>query len=312
MQSFNTFFRELHLVEESIREEYLAEQYDVLLEKLITFGGQAYPKFGNIVIMAGGAGSGKGFVKDNLVGLEGKVFDVDELKTLASKTPAIRKKVKAEFGVDLEKLAGDLKNPDNVAKLHEIIGDAMNLPDKRMQAFYTSVLTAADDRKPNIIFDVTLKDLRKLQNLTRQVSNIGYEKENIHVVWVVNDIEVAKAQNAKRDRTVPVEILVNTHRGASQTMLDIINMGKGLTKYMDGDIVFAFNKVGVDSEIQKGTGAGKKIGMKGDTKGGMAITAANYFYVKRKGKPVTPQEKLSKDLRAKIQSYVPKNASWID
>ena len=298
MQSFENFFKEQLAVEETIREEYVSEQYDILLEKLITFGGKAYPKFGNIVIMAGGAGSGKGFVKDKLVGLEGRVFDVDELKTLASKTPVIRKRVKDEFGVDLEKLAGDLKNPENVAKLHEIIGDAMNLPDRRMQSFYRSILTASNDRKPNIIFDVTLKDLRKLQNITRQVGSIGYAKENVHIVWVVNDIEVAKAQNAKRARQVPVEILVNTHRGASQTMGDILNLGKGLAKYMDGDIVFAFNKVGVDSSIQKGSG------------GGMAVKDANYFYVKRKGKAPTPVASLEKDLRAKITSYVPKGVEW--
>lgn len=303
MLSFENFLKESKpepLVDPVIREEYLQEQYEVLLEKLITFGGQAYPKFGNIVIMAGGAGSGKGFVKDKLVGIEGRVFDVDELKTLASKAPGIRKRVKDEFGVDLENLAANLKTPENVAKLHEIIGDALNLPDKKMQAFYGSVLSAADDRKPNIIFDVTLKDLRKLEKLTRQVSSIGYDKKNIHIVWVVNDIEVAKKQNAERDRTVPVEILVNTHRGASQTMLDIINMGKTLKKYMDGDIVFAFNKIGVDSEIAK------------SGKGGMAVTDANYFYVKRQGKEVTPQEKLAKDLKMKIQSYVPKNVDWTD
>jgi hypothetical protein len=70
MQSFNSFLKE---------EAYLAEESQELLEKLITFGGQAYPKFGNIIIMAGGAGSGKGFVLGTLVGAEGKVFDVDEL-----------------------------------------------------------------------------------------------------------------------------------------------------------------------------------------------------------------------------------------
>jgi hypothetical protein len=108
---------------DSIREEYIESQYDELMEALITFGGQAYPKFGNVVIMAGGAGSGKGFVKDKLVGIEGKVFDVDELKTLAAKTPIIRRRAKAEFGVDLEKLAKNLKIDKNVAKLHEIIVD---------------------------------------------------------------------------------------------------------------------------------------------------------------------------------------------
>ena len=300
MLSFDNFLKESRIVDNELREAYIAEQYDILLEKLITFGGQAYPKFGNIVIMAGGAGSGKGFVKDKLVGIEGKVFDVDELKTLAAKTPAIRKKVQAEFGVDLGNLAANLKNPENVARLHEIIGDALGLPDKKMQTFYTSVLAAADDRKPNIIFDVTLKDLRKLEKLTRQVAAIGYDKKNIHIVWVVNDIEVAIDQNAKRDRTVPVEILVNTHRGASQTMLDIINMGKSLKKYMDGDIVFAFNKIGVDSQIAKGKG------------GGMAVVDANNIYVKRKGQDVTPQAKLGRDLKAKIQSYVPKNVDWTD
>ena len=281
-------------------KNYLAEEQQELIEKLITFGGQAYPKFGNIIIMAGGAGSGKGFVKDNLIGAEGFVFDVDALKSLASKTPAIRKKVKDELGVDLENLAANLKNPDNVAKLHEIIGDYLNLDDKRMKAFYTSILTADPARKPNIIFDVTLKDLRKLEKLTRQVKQLGYTSDNINLVWVVNDIEVAKAQNAKRDRTVPVEILVNTHRGASQTMLDIINMGKELKRYLDGDIVFAFNKVGVDSTLVK------------SGRGGQYIKDANYFYVKRKGQDVVSQQNLSKDLRYKIASYVPKNVEWVD
>lgn len=281
-------------------KNYLAEEKQELIEKLITLGGQAYPKFGNIIIMAGGAGSGKGFVKDNLIGAEGFVFDVDALKTLAAKTPAIRKKVKDELGVDLENLAANLKNPDNVAKLHEIIGDYLNLDDKRMKVVYTSILSADPERKPNLIFDVTLKDLRKLEKLTRQVKQLGYANTNIHLVWVVNDIEVAKAQNAKRDRTVPVEILVNTHRGASQTMLDIINMGKQLKTYLDGDIVFAFNKVGVDSSLVK------------SGRGGQYIKDANYFYVKRKGQDVVSQANLSKDLRYKIASYVPKNVEWAD
>ena len=82
MKSLKSFINDL--VEEQeffdeIREEYIQNQYDDLLEALITFGGQAYPKFGNVVIMAGGAGSGKGFVKDKLVGVEGFTFDVDAL-----------------------------------------------------------------------------------------------------------------------------------------------------------------------------------------------------------------------------------------
>ena len=313
MQSLSHFIDSLvqeQSLSDHIREDYVAEQYDVLLEKLITFGGKAYPKFGNVVIMAGGAGSGKGFVKDNLVGIEGKVFDVDVLKKMASAAPMINKRIKKELGVDLEKLAANLKKPENVSKLHEIIGDYLALDKKQVKAFYTSVFSAAPDRKPNIIFDVTLKDLRKLENLTRQASSLGYDKSNIHIVWVVNDIEVAQAQNAKRDRVVPAEILINTHRGASNTMNDIVNMGTKLKKYMDGEIVFAFNKVGVDSNLVKSDKAGKKIGMKGKTKGGQYLKDAEYFYVKRRGKAPTSSAKLEADLRRKIAAYVPKGAEW--
>lgn len=282
-------------------KDYLSEEYTELVEKLITFGGQAYPKFGNVIIMAGGAASGKGFIKDKLVGAEGFVFDVDELKKLASSTPAIANRIQKEMGIDLKNLSGNLNKPENVAKLHEIIGDFLNLDDRRLKALYTSILSAHPDRKPNIIFDVTLKDLRKLEKLTRQAKALGYENKNIHLVWVVNDIEVAKKQNLSPDRgrVVPVEILVNTHRGASQTMLDIINMGKTLKGYMDGDIVFAFNKVGVDADLQK------------SGRGGSYIKTANYFYVKRQGKPVLSKEELSRALRSKIQSYVPKNVDWV-
>lgn len=274
---------------------FIEESFSDLSEALITFAGQAYPKFGNVIILAGGAGSGKGFIKDKLIGAEGYNFDVDALKSLSMRTPKLVERIKKEFGVDPSAL--DLKKPDDVAKLHDIIGTALNLDDKRKQILFTSIMTAAPDRKPNLIFDVTLKDLRKLQNITHQVKNIGYDNDKIHIVWVINDIEIAKKQNSERSRQVPIEILVNTHRGASFTMHDIVNMGNDLKKYMDGDIVFAFNKVKVDSDVAK------------SDKGGMYIKDAKYFYVKRSGKPVD-QEKLTKDLRAKISEYVPPSAVW--
>ena len=294
MKKFKNFLDESFIKEDAMLEA----SADILLEKLITFGGQAYPKFGNIIIMAGGAGSGKGFVKDKLVGAEGKVFDVDELKTLASKAPRIIKRIKDELGTDLTKLASNLKDPENVGKLHGIMGDYLNLDSKVKKAMYTSIFAADPDRKPNIIFDVTLKDLQKLEKITRDASNLGYDKKNIHIVRVITDIEAAKSQNLKRSRTVPSEILVNTHRGAANTMGDILNMGKSLKRYMDGDIVFAFNKVGVDANLAK------------SGKGGSYIKDANYFYVKKQGKAPTSVDKLEADIRRKISGYVPKGVNW--
>lgn len=95
MKTFNQHYLE---------ERELQQSGEILLEKLITFGGKAYPNFGNVVIMAGGTGSGKGFVLSNLVGLEGKVMDVDALKTATSKSKLIQKRVKAKTGMDVARL----------------------------------------------------------------------------------------------------------------------------------------------------------------------------------------------------------------
>lgn len=288
------------IIRESL-EDYITERKQ-LDEALITFGGKAYPKFGQIVIMAGGAGSGKGFVKDKLVGVEGYNFDVDALKLLATRTPGIISKVKKELGVDISKfnpkeVEGALKDPDNVFALHTIIGDELKLDDRRKKALFASAFTAPEDRKPNLIFDVTLKSLKQLEKYTLPLQDMGYKKENIHIVWVVNDIRVAAAQNVKRDRTVPIKILVGTHKGASQTMASIVDMGEDLRKYMDGEIVFAFNKFKVDSNLVK------------SEMGGSYIEKANYVYIKRQGKSVD-RDKITKDIAMKLKAYVPKNVKW--
>ena len=288
-----TGFKKVRASNEPINEDV---QLD---EKLITFAKKAYPKSGHILILAGGAGSGKGFVLDNLIGLEGKKFDVDDLKRLVLKAPKITQQVKDATGQDLSKF--NMSKGDDVGKLHDIVADQLNLPNKKMAAFFASVLSKKPEDKPNVIFDVTLKDLRKLDNITRLAQGAMYDKKNIHIVWVVNDIEVAKKQNLdpSRGRVVPVEILVNTHRGASQTMLDIVKMGSRIKKYMDGDIVFAFNKIGVDSDLAK------------SGRGGQFIKDSNYFYVKRSGQPTLDHFYIQREILKKIDKYVPAGQDWL-
>lgn len=297
---------------------------EYLLEKLITFGGKAYPKFGNVVILAGGGGSGKGFIQSQLMGIQGKTFDVDALKSLAVKSNKIAQRVKKELGVDLSqfKVKGALKNPETVSLLHGIIGDELKLPDKEKQAFFSSIMTADPERKPNVIFDVTLKSLQKFDNLISNVTRLGYDKKNIHLVWIINDIEIALKQNAERDRFVKPEILINTHVGAQQTVADVIKLGNKLKSYMDGDIVFAFNKVGVDTTYIKSPKQSADFNFlttknkKGETVkvdvsgGGGYLKDANFFYIKKAGKPITPFDKIDKDIRAKIKDYVPKGVEW--
>ena len=294
----------------------LIRDTEYLEEKLITFGGVAYPKFDNVVIMAGGGGSGKGFTLSKLMGIEGKVLDVDELKTLAMKTSEFRDRVKQEMGIDITKGTFDLKKPENTSKLHEII-DKYHIMDKKKEALFTSIVTKKE-MKPNIIFDVTLKNLSKLHNLAMKCEELGYKKENIHIVWVINDYEVALAQNFKRDRVVPEVILKDTHTGASQTMRAVITMGNEIKQYVDGDIWFAFNqsKIDVTAETREYASKGRfnvgqpaPEGSKVKTRP-VHIKEALYMKVKPKGGSMMSITDFSIEILEKIKSYVPHVEGW--
>ena len=55
---------------------------------------QAYPKFNNVLIAAGGAGSGKGYVLSEILLFQGKTFDVDEIKKkIANSEEALTKEI---------------------------------------------------------------------------------------------------------------------------------------------------------------------------------------------------------------------------
>lgn len=265
-------------------------------EALITFGGRAYPKFGQVVILAGGAGSGKGFTLGKLLGIEGHALDVDNLKKLVMGSDKLAAQIKKETGHDVKTM--DLRKPENVATMHGLIAKTYNIADKNQQRVYNGVLSAAPDRKPNLIFDVTLKGMSKLASIARDAEKLGYAKENIHIVWVMNDIHIAIEQNQKRDRIVPKEILMDTHEGAALTMAKILNMGNELKQYMDGDIWISFNKAGIDSEISK------------SKQGGMFIVKSNFIKVKAKGKTQKSVSDLDDEIVKKIAKYAPKTDHW--
>lgn len=296
-----------------LKTEETLDIIETLDEALVKFGGVAYPKFGQFVILAGGGGSGKGFVRSNLLGVEGMVFDVDFLKILVLASAKIKAKIKAELGDDLDKF--DLKDEDDVSRIHAIVNDYLHLDDKKISAAMAVILTAAKDRKPNIIFDVTLKDLLKFQKLTKVASDLGYEKKNVHLTWIINDIEVAKAQNASRERRVNVDLLINTHRGVSATMHDVINLGTEIQRYMDGDITLVFNQAGVDSEVMvrdktQDLGVETPVIAAKSKSRGFVITKQDYVVIKKAGQKCKRFEEIADAVKRKIASYVPKGISW--
>lgn len=47
--------------------------------------------------------------------------------------------------------------------------------------------------KPNVIFDITLDEIKKLREYSYYAQLGGYDLKDMHIVWVLTDIEVAKA-----------------------------------------------------------------------------------------------------------------------
>jgi hypothetical protein len=267
-------------------------------EKLITFGGVAYPKYGNVVIMAGGAASGKSFQLKNILGIDGKVLNVDDIKDLALKMPAFKKRVKDETGHDLDNF--DFKNPKDVSILHDLIGNFYKLPDMQKTALARSLIETPRERLPNLIFDVTLSSLKKLESLSNYVQELGYLKENIHIVWVVSTVDIAMKSNLARERTVETHILLDTHEGASSSMNSLLREPVGINYFLDGDIWVTFNAY-----------------TKGDTKfnfsnisGGKYIKDAFYIKIKSRKQQSKSLRDLHKDVLSKIKEYVPNSEKW--
>jgi len=245
------------------RESVNEEQLD---EKLITFSNRA--PYGQIVFMAGGAGSGKGFAIDNFIDAAGfKVRDVDEMKKAVGKLDQLGKfsvdkwykkygkklsdkPVKGgglspkahieEFvlgkGLSISDISKDLKNPNNVASLHYIV-DSMGLKDK----WLISMLSGKNNKEtlPNLLFDITAKKVSSITDVIKPLIANGYDSKNIHLIWVLTNFHVAIQANKERDRMVPEDILLQTHEGAGKSMWSV--MTKILPKGLNGRIDVILN-----------------------------------------------------------------------
>jgi len=242
---------------ESVNEEQLDE-------KLITFSNRA--PYGQVVFMAGGAGSGKGFAIDNFIDAAGfKVRDVDEMKKalgkldelgkvsvdkwykkygnkLSTKPPKNNPKGMTERehieefvlgkNLSISDIASDLKNPNNVASLHYIV-DTMGLKDK----WLINMLKGKSNKEtlPNLLFDITAKKVASITEVIEPLLSAGYTPKNIHLIWVLTNYYTAVEANKDRDRVVPDDILLQTHEGAAKTMWEVLTQikPKGLEGRID-------------------------------------------------------------------------------
>ena len=210
-----------------------------LEEKLLIVGGNK--KYGQVLILAGGAGSGKGFILSNLIGMGGyKVVDPDAFKIaflrrkeIVKNYPEITSKCNPDMVPTSDKPC--LKDPSTVSKLHMIMRE-LGWEEKTKKALVDMRAGRTKDTLPNIVYDRTMKETGGLLDDLKALKDAGYQPENIHMVWVLTDYRIAMKQNLARDRVVPPEILFATHNGAAKTMLGMTQGGYPSTSLINGEV----------------------------------------------------------------------------
>ncbi len=193
-----------------------------LEEKLLILGGGK--RYGQAVILAGGAGSGKSYATNHFIqGENYKILNVDDLKDLVLKLSKSSQRIglSTKMQVLLPQVSNlDLKNPNDTSKLHQLMKDFD--PDEKRISQILFNPGGTRSYMPNLMFDCTLKSQSDALFTVGTLRAAGYKPEDIHIVWILTDFKIALRQNYGRGRRIFNDILLDTHLGAKMTMTDLV------------------------------------------------------------------------------------------
>lgn len=254
--------------------------------------------------------SGKSFVVKNVLGIDAKALSTDDILpqlTKFQKDSDVAKEFKKMYNVSINDM--DLGNPEDCEKLHDFV-NAKGIAKAQYGELFQSIF--GQKHKPNLIFDVTLKKYPKIEDISGLCMIGGYDPKNVHLVLVLNKFETAKEQNAKRDRKVPEEGLLFSHKGCAEVMKQLLTLSKSMGM-IDGDIWIYFGSTN--------TGDTKEIS---SDKGGRYIEDFCAVKIKEAGKKIDSYEEMmntkvkifdrnhkllsEKTLKDKINEYIPEES----
>jgi predicted kinase len=196
--------------------------------------------------MAGGPGSGKSFVAQELFGIDKQLkssFGSAGLKVVNS-DPAFENQLKKN-GIDpkdlarIEKEDPELWNfitknptgPREIAKAQVLV----------LKGFYEA-------GRLGMIVDGTGDDFDKIQRQKKHAEELGYDT---YMVFVNTSLEVALIRNVERDRTLPEDLVTASWKECQENMgkfQSLFGSGKFTivdnTEYKKGDYVFKHKKTG--------------------------------------------------------------------
>ena len=203
-------------------------------------------KYGQVIFLVGGAAAGKSTaVKKFIDASSYKVLNPDDTKELIAKA--------AERGSPaFKELQGvDPNTPEGSQELHKFIRKT-KISSKR------SRLVTANSGKsvlPNIIYDRTFSFAGEFKKISQSLIRAGYKAENIHVVFVFTDVNIALERNRTRTRTLPDEVIIQSARGAKERFTELF-FGRTKGAVANGEYHIIINR---GSDAIKVKDAGKRI-----------------------------------------------------
>ena len=265
--------------------QFLAEQY--LEEKLILYN--QGKRYGQIVFLAGGAGSGKGFAIRNFMEKEKfKVRDVDAWKEAFMKLADTTDKYPEIKGLSL-------KNPRDVMKIHKFVKDK-GIKEKSLDLLLRDVNVR---NAPNVIFDITMKDASGINTIIPKLLEVGYNPKNIHLTWVLTNYYIAIKNNRNRERVVHDDIMLLSHEGAATSMYEVIK-GK-IPRGLDGGVrVILNNRNNTIPYVDPDTNKPMRT-----KQGDIIVKDFTYLTLKKEGKKVGPEMNVKRQLLGWIEENVP-------
>jgi len=189
----------------------------ILENQIVGFNGKSNSNYGECIILAGGPGSGKGFIK-NKINAQFKTYDVDDLKIKYQKL--------LHQGKLKDKLKDfDFNNPNDVTELHMRVREH-GWKEKQIDMIFRNKYNPdkeASNSKilPNLLFDKVSKEITDITEVALRAKTLGY---NVTIIWVLCNLETAKMNNKVRNRTVSEEkVLIPGHNNCYQTMTKLLN-----------------------------------------------------------------------------------------
>lgn len=172
-------------------------------------------KYGQIIFLVGGAASGKSTAIRKFIDFATyKTINPDDVKDLMRRA--------SEKGIEgFQDLIGvDPQTPEGAAAYHSKMNQ-MKLS-SRMSKRLTLDPNRSPEAYPNLLFDRTFSFAGEIEKISKSLIRYGYKPENIHIVYVFTDVNIALKRNRERSRTLADDIIVQSAKGAKRNFIDLL------------------------------------------------------------------------------------------